>query len=410
MYNEFRNTTTKKSAYGGKVYTDLKEHSEIRNYNELLKYRQLGSSGPIVSILGFGGRCLIDPNESKKAILEAISHGINLFETGPGYRDSELIIGDAIKGDREKVYISTKCSLVDEYGIPISQDDLFQSVEKSLKRLKIDKIDIFNVWNISNPEHFKAARKKRGFIDGVRKLMGEGIIDHFGFSSHDSPQNVKKYIDSGEFESAILSYSIVDTTYEDVINYANRKGLGVIAMRPLYGGVTLLLSDILACQNNDANALAITSLKFVLSLPSISSAISGMTNVSEVRNNIKSLNGIERVGRAFRNDIIERYKQFYPSNMKLCSGCRYCEPCPVGIPIPILMTRYNSIIIFGNRKKEFQQFVKTQTVHMEDFEKCLQCGECEEKCPENLNIIERLKELHKMLSDYEGDKLCNIKK
>ena len=283
---------------------DLKERSEIRNYNEVMKYRQLGFNGPIVSILGLGGRCLIDPDESKKGIREAILHGINLFETGPGYRDSELIIGDAIKGYRDKVYISTKCSLVDECGIPISQNDVFQNVERSLNRLKVDKIDIFNAWNICNPEHFKAARQKSGFIAGVRKLMAEGVIDYFGFSSHDSPENVKKYIDSGEFESAILSYSIIDTTYEDVINYANSKGLGVIAMRPLYGGVTLLLSDILPGGDNDA--LAVLSLKFSVSLPAVSSAISGMTNVCEVKNNIKAVDGIDGVGCVFRDDIVIR--------------------------------------------------------------------------------------------------------
>ena len=147
---------------------ESKECSQIRNYNEIMKYRQLGSNGPIVSILGFGGARLINPDESKKAIIEAASQGINLFETGPGYGNSELIIGDAIKGYRDKVYISTKCSIVDEHGMPISQDDLFQNVEMSLKRLRVDKIDIFNAWNIFDLEHFKTARKRFGFIDGIR--------------------------------------------------------------------------------------------------------------------------------------------------------------------------------------------------------------------------------------------------
>jgi len=379
---------------------ELKECSQIRNYNELMKYRQLGSNGPIVSILGFGCARLINPEESEKAIIEAASQGINLFETGPGYGNSELIIGDAIKGYRDKVYISTKCSIVDEYGMPISQDDLFQNVEMSLKRLRVDKIDIFNAWNIFDLEHFKAARKRFGFIDGVRKLMDGGIIDHFGFSSHDSPENIKIYIDSGEFELAILSYSIIDTTYEDVINYANRKGLGVIAMKPLYGSVVLLLSKIFTGQNSDD--LAITGLQFVLSLRSISSAISGMTKTSEVKNNIKSVNGIECLGHTFRNNITERYGSFYFSHMKFCSACRYCDSCPAKIPIPKLMKIYNVISIFGSHKKEFQQFTKAQTIQRNDFEKCLECAQCEKKCPENLNIIERLKELGEILSDYEG--------
>ena len=366
-----------------------------------MKYRQLGSSGPIVSILGFGGGRLIDPDESKKAIREAISHGVNLFETGPGYGNSELIIGDSIKGYRDKVYLSTKCSLVDECGIPISQDDLFRNVEMSLKRLRVDKIDIFNAWNIFSPEHFKAARKRFGFIAGIRRLVEEGIIDHFGFSSHDSPENIKMYIDSGEFELAILSYSIVDRTYENVINYANKKGLGVIAMKPLYGGFVLLLPDIFDSQ--DSNGLAITGLKYVLSLQSISSAISGMTKANEVINNIKSVNGIESLKLVFRNNITERYRNSYFVSVKFCSGCRYCDSCPENIPIPKLMMLYNvvkSSPVSG--KKEFQQFARTQTVHLNIFNKCIECGQCEKKCPENLNIIERLKELRNMLSDYGG--------
>lgn len=375
----------------------MKQRSDRNHNDQTMKYRQLGVNGPLVSILGFGALRLSDTDESREAILEAISRGINLFETGPGYGDSELVIGDAIKGHRHRVYISTKCDLVDERGAPISQDRLSRNVEASLKRLKVDRIDLFNVWNIRSPEHFEAARKRGVFLDGVRKLMEEGIIDHFGFSSHDSPANVKRYIDSGEFESAILSYSIVDTTYEDVIKYAGRKGLGVIAMKPLYGGAALFLSD--AFSRQDSDALAIMGLKFVLSLPSVSSAISGMTKASEVSNNIKSVNGIENVGLAFRNDITERYRQFYFSDVKLCSGCRYCDSCPVEIPIPKLMKQHNSVIIFGTRGREFQQFAKTQTIHIEDVERCLQCGECEKNCPENINIIERLDEIGKMLSD-----------
>ncbi|NQU77349.1 4Fe-4S dicluster domain-containing protein, partial [Candidatus Falkowbacteria bacterium] len=73
------------------------------------------------------------------------------------------------------------------------------------------------------------------------------------------------------------------------------------------------------------------------------------------------------------------------------------------IPIPKLMMLYNvvkSSPVSG--KKEFQQFARTQTVHLNIFNKCIECGQCEKKCPENLNIIERLKELRNMLSDYGG--------
>ncbi len=377
---------------------EINKHSYIRNYNELMKYRQLGSTGPFVSLLGFGGLRFRARDESIKAIHEAIAVGVNFIETCPEYGDSELIIGDAIEGRRDNVYISTKCSPVDRRAVPISQDDVFKNVEKSLKRLRIDKIDLYNMWHIQSYEHFEAARKKNGYIDGIRKLMDQGVIDHFGFSSHNSPETVRKYIDSREFESAIMVYNIFDTTYERIINYAYSQGLGVIAMKPLHGGMLALpLKSLSFLTDKGSNEQAIISLKFAMSLPFISTAISGMTNISEVQNNIRAVRNIGGIDSDYRHIISKKFKNACFHGIKLCSGCGYCDHCPVGIPIPKLTKLQSIMCIYDSKVDEFREYAKAQGVSFNNYNECQECGECENMCPEHLNIIERIKELRKVL-------------
>lgn len=363
-----------------------------------MKYRQLGSTGLFVSLLGFGGLRFRARDESIKAIHEAIAVGVNFIETCPEYGDSELIIGDAIEGKRDNVYISTKCSPVDRRAVPISQDDVFKNVEKSLKRLRIDKIDLYNMWHIQSYEHFEAARKKNGYIDGIRKLMDQGVIDHFGFSSHNSPETVRKYIDSREFESAIMVYNIFDTTYERIINYAYSQGLGVIAMKPLHGGMLALpLKSLSFLTDKGSNEQAIISLKFAMSLPSISTAISGMTNISEVQNNIRAVRNIGGIDSDYRHIISKKFKNACFYGIKLCSGCGYCDHCPVGIPIPKLTKLQSIMCIYDSKVDEFREYAKAQGVSFNNYNECQECGECENMCPEHLNIIERIKELRKVL-------------
>lgn len=373
----------------------LDNRLEIRNYSHAMNYRTLGDTGEMISVLGFGGARLNDPDESNRTISLAIENGINFFETGPGYGNSEVLIGDAIQSCRDKLFLSTKIGMIDESGTPLSKDKLYRSVEKSLKRLRTDRIDMFNIWNIRDPEHFIRAIKT-DFFCNMQRLKSEGIAKYVGFSSHDSPHNVRLYIDSGEFDLAILSYSIIDVSYEDVIAYANRKGLGVIAMKPLYGGVIFHLGDIFENQNDDEKAIA--GLQFVLSFPSITSAISGMTTPGEVLNNVLSVRNVNQKLPDIRKKIRQKYEEHYLTDLKFCSGCRYCDSCPVGIPIPKIMKFYNIHRLLERRSGVLVKYAHDQTVRIADFVHCLECGKCEEQCPERINIVERLNELKNALN------------
>jgi predicted aldo/keto reductase-like oxidoreductase len=168
-------------------------------------YRKFGKAGVYVSILGFGamrlptkevnGKKEFDEDLSIEIIRKSYELGINYFDTAYGYCDgkSEIILGKAIKGFREKIYISTKSPV---WNIE-KRDDYRRILEEQLKKLDIDYIDFYHFHSL-NWQNFNEKVLKLNLVEEAIRAKEEKLIKHISFSFHDKPENMLKIVENCE--------------------------------------------------------------------------------------------------------------------------------------------------------------------------------------------------------------------
>lgn len=356
-----------------------------------MKYNLLGNTGLKVSRLGFGCMrfpmkgLLPDKAQTLRMLEKGFELGINYFDTAPLYCSmmSENIVGKFIQGKRDKVILSTK-----DMGRSLWTFE--RSFERSLKKLKTDYIDVFHFWSM-DLEAFKKVTAAEGLLDFAYKMKKDGKVRHFAFSFHDAePDNVKEVIDSGLFESMLLSYNVLNRVNEKWLEYGKAKGLGTAIMNPVAGGA--LASSDSAAENTDNARIA---LKHVLGKGFIDIALSGMSSEAQVVENCAAASG----DYAFTPEEQQGYENIcakYNSLLRLyCTACNYCKGCPAGIDIPGVFGIYNGSKVkwqgLAGAKSDYAK-VKNKA------DRCTACGACMKKCPQKLDIISNLRECHKTLN------------
>jgi len=376
-----------------------------------LQYKTLGKTGLKASILGFGilrlpekdlKRPTVDTEESIRIIRHAIDNGVSFVDTAYNYigTKSEKILGEALQdGYREKVIISTKSPLWD-----VKSKELFHSIfEEQLQKLGVDYIDIYLFHNVSKKRYDEIV-KKYGLIDEMKKLKEAGKIKYFGFSSHDKPKFVKSLIDLDEFEIILLQYNFLDRENAEVYSYAKEKGLGTLVMGPIGGGRLAMepTEEMKQWLTKNRNDFADVALKFVWSNPDIDVVLSGMGSQHMVDENITLASSEERFLTAEESKRVDtiaaKFKEIYDLD---CTQCGYCDDCPSNVMIKFilkqLMVSKDPLRMHGARAK-YRGIGLSKKTPGNNAEACTECGECLEKCPQNIEIIERLKEAHGILT------------
>ena len=376
-----------------------------------MKYRQFGNTGVEISTLGFGcmrlpeyereGKWYIDEEKAVPMLQRAYELGVNYFDTAPYYchHNSEIAVGKAVKGFRDKINISTKFEPNDAK----KTSDYRESLERSLKKLDTDYIDFFHFWGFSKPK-FDEKVMPLGLLDEARKAKEEGLIKHISFSFHDDPKNIKFLIDNCEaygvpLETLLVQYSLLDRAHEEMIEYAASKGLGVVAMGPVAGGrlsaPTNLYNKLTGKSSIPTYELA---FKFVLGNPYLSCALSGMQTIDMVEQNAK----IDSDDAVIKEDECRQLGEAFESLKKFgelyCTGCNYCQPCPAGINIPRIFNAYtyhNVYELSAHAKREIDGYKNEGGKTVSD---CLDCGLCEKKCPQKLKIRQELKRVEEVLN------------
>ncbi|MCX7916811.1 MAG: aldo/keto reductase [bacterium] len=371
-------------------------------------YREFGKTGVKVSILGFGAMRLptkeingiktVDEENSVKIIQRGFELGINYIDTAYGYceQKSEIIVGKAIKGWREKVYISTKSPL----WLIEKKEDFRRILEEQLKKLDVDYIDFYHFHSL-NWQSFQDKVLKFDLINEMIKAKKEGLIKHISFSFHDKPEYMKKIVDTCEiFETILCQYNLLDRSNEEAIDYVACKGIGVAVMGPVGGG---RLSDFPYLMNifkrKYKNPVEI-AFKFVFSNINVSVALSGMSSLEMVEENAKIASSSDFLTKEEINIIEEIIRERRKIGEIPCTSCRYCLPCPQNIPIHYIFHLYNQYILLGSEKQK-KQYLKIGTDGKEERRKgdaCIECGQCEVKCPQKIKIREEIKKIHKIFS------------
>jgi hypothetical protein len=374
----------------------------------IMKYKAFGNTGEMVSILGFGmmrlpidDQEMIIKDEAITMVRHGIDNGINYIDTAWPYHkgNSETLTGEVLRdGYREKVYLATKLPtwLIEK------REDFDYYLDEQLKRLETDHIDFYLIHNINN-KFWNEKLIPNGLIDFLESLKDDSRVKHIGFSFHDNLELFKTVVDSYDWDFCQIQLNYLDEFYQagiEGMKYASDKGLGVIAMEPLRGGnlASGIPENILDIwkRNHQTRTPVEWALKYVWNQPEISILLSGMSNLEQVKQNIEYASREDvNMLTLEEQDTITAVSQTYKKRIQInCTACKYCMPCPNGVDIPSVFKKFNDAYIFNEFdkfKEEYHRFISVDS----RASKCVECGICIDKCPQNIDIISEMKRVSK---------------
>jgi predicted aldo/keto reductase-like oxidoreductase len=382
-------------------------------------YRKLGKTNLNVSTLGFGcmrlpiqngsgsGADIFDQNkaineeEAKKMIQYAIDQGVNYFDTAYPYHSgkSEPLLGKSLKGYRDKVMIATKLPawLVKE------EKDFGTFLDEQLKRLGTNYLDVYLLHGLNRQVWPKMLQMK--VFEFLNQIQTDGRVRQVGFSFHDDVKIFKEIVDSYDWGLCQIQYNYFDEHYQagkEGLTYAASKELGVVVMEPLRGGrlTDRIPDEVQALWNSgeQKRTPAEWALRWVWNHPEVSTALSGVSTMGQIMENVRvASEGKPNSLSDEELSVIGRVKETYRRMLKIdCTGCAYCMPCETGVNIPLNISLYNDLFMF--KDAEINILLYNEMLSPEQrASACIECGKCEERCPQHLQIQEQLKVVHRAL-------------
>ena len=391
-----------------------------------MQYREYGKLGFKVSALGMGCMRLpriikdndeveVDREKAFEMIRYAADHGINYFDTAYTYHQkaSEDVLGEALSGGRrEKVKIATKqpftvmADLKTGGGITILENAR-RNLEKTLAKLRTSYIDVYLIHNIGTSTW--EGIKKNKVIEEYEKFRAEGLIKAIGFSYHGRFPCFKEVLEFYDWGMCQVQQNFIDVDHEvseESIKIAGKKGCALVVMEPLRGGGLATPPKRMEALYAEfpGNRRAVEwAFRHVLDYPEVSTVLSGMTTMEQLKENIGIFSKDDALPNCLspkEKDIIKRIKTAYESVKNIpCTACEYCMPCPNGVDIPSIFFRYNEGHMFESYDQPSRAYMLLASFK-KDFSRCVACGECEKKCPQQIEIIKQLKNAHETLKGW----------
>ena len=324
---------------------------------------RLGATGLEVSRIGFGGIPIIPlgHGEAVDLVRYCFDRGITFFDTANMYPTSEEKIGVALKPVRDSAIIATKTAQRTAQGAT-------EHLELSLRQLQTDRIDLYQLHNVSNQGALDQVLAPGGAYEAVARARDAGKIRCIGISSH-SIATATAALKTGLFQTLQFPFNFIESDPADeLFPLAVGQDVGIIGMKPLGGGV-LDRADL--------------CFRFLQRHPGVV-PIPGM----RAREEIDQIIGFYRnPGPLTEDDEKDIARIRAEVGEKFCHRCEYCMPCTQGVLIPQVLM-YPAILKRLTRERAAGWVGKA----MESVEQCVECGECEQRCPYHLPIADLLKE------------------
>jgi predicted aldo/keto reductase-like oxidoreductase len=323
----------------------------------------LGRSGLQVSGVGFGGIPIMRLTEADavKCIRAALDLGVTLIDTATAYADSQSKIGAAIHDRRKGLVLAGKSGST-------TRDDMLRDIETAAGQMRTDTIDLYQLHGVNSEEQWQKLSASGGALEGLLEARDQGLVSHVGFTSH-SLEVALRLVNEAVFETVQFPFNLViREAMDELIPACREKGLGFIVMKPMCGG-----------QYDDAEL----AFKFLNGYPDLV-PIPGVERPEE----IAEIVSVVAAGTVLEGKELERAESIAAAlGRQFCRRCGYCEPCPQGVPVSACM------LLESLEKRMLREVLIQGPIPMiaEKGPDCIECGECEEKCPYDLPIMAAVK-------------------
>lgn len=378
-----------------------------------MEKRKMEKLGIETSLLGFG--CMrfptledgsIDEEKTEKMLDEAYAAGINYFDTAYNYHGgkSEGMVGKALaKYDRSSYFLTTKLPV----WLVEKKEDVYRIFEEQLERLQKDYVDFYLLHSLNKGSWEKV--KELHMIEACEELRKQGKIKYLGFSFHDEYEVFEEIIKYHSWDFCQIQYNYMDTEEQaGDKGYALAEELGIpmVIMEPVRGGSLAGFSEDINEKFHAMNpeaSIASYALRWVASHPNVKVVLSGMSTMEQTQDNLKTFGNFKPLTQEEEQGIQEIVKELRSRIQNGCTGCSYCMPCPAGVNIPKSFKAWNEYYVFG--KYDAVGFLWDVMIKDEAKPKnCIECGKCEDICPQHLSIREDLKNVQKELDEARAAK------
>lgn len=403
--------------------------------------------GRMLSVLGFGMMRLpilaqdpnrIDEELAQKLVDYAVRHGVNYFDTAYMYMggNSQKFTGKALeKYDRKSLFIVNKMPGMDPFVKTLA--DAKRVFEEQLKACRTDYFDNYLCHNIWNIDAFKSLYLQEGVLDYLRSEREKGRIRHLGFSFHGDTTALAYFLKQPGWEFCQLMVNCMDWNETDGVNSAVAEkigfswggvkpagthyrmaaaaGLPIVVMEPLRGGRLVSLNKAAVRRLQAAapgQSVASWGMRFVASLPAVQVALSGMTRMSDVVDNVKTFTegDYKPLAAAEKATLAAALQDFLSQKTIACTGCRYCMPCNYGVDIPGVFKIYNDFAGegllgpagdgVGANSADVRRFLvayHNALAARADASHCIACGKCRPTCPQRIDIPAEMQKIEDLV-------------
>lgn len=340
-------------------------------------FRTLGRTGLRVSSVAIGTFLTTEP-----AVMRvAFDHGINFLDTARTYHDgnNEAYVGEALKGRRDKVYVSTKVVLG-------SKKAMMRSIDTSLSKLGTDHVDILFLHHLASRDEVLNEVAREVLVEA----RTQGKTRFVGVSTHKNEVEVlDTVIDDPDklYDAAMVVYNFQSAeALKTAIARAAQAGVGIVAMKTQAGGYdTKELGDISPHQ---------AALKWVLRDSNVATTVPSMVNLDQIRENTAVMRMGLKLSRVDQR-ILERYAQAIAPYY--CHRCGACEStCPYGVDIPTINRCLMYVEGYGNH--ELARATHAGLCRSVSAFRCTDCPSCVARCARSIALPEQLRRAQTFLT------------
>lgn len=339
----------------------------------------------------------IDIEQTSRMVDKFIAAGGKYFDTAYVYPGSEDAIRQALveRYPRDSFYLTSKLYVTAARNVK----DAKQEFVTSLKRTGAGYLDLYLLHSLLGGNVRKY--DEYGLWDYVRELKEEGLIKHYGFSFHDSPELLDGILTKHpDVEFVQLQINWADWNDSHIqsrrcYEVAKKHGKPVVVMEPVKGGNLAnppqYVKDIFN-QAEPKASYASWAVRFAASLDDVMIVLSGMSNEQQMEDNLSYMRNFKPLTQEEQNVIKEARRALKGFKSIPCTACHYCTGgCPKHIHIPEIFSIMNEYISYGKLEKARNDYNSKREGPLASV--CIHCRQCEKACPQHLPITTLLEEV-----------------